>query len=288
MGAAKTALVIAACTAARLAHADPCTGVTSTGGRFATCFDPGNRLSVTAATDGSSGSFGGSIELRHEIHFEDEPDLVWKLDHDLLDTSYDGFTGRFSGVLYRGRFLRHSRDGHVLLPLGTPKKVFLPFDIGALFEVGNLHWESGAPSTVGVIKTAALIDLSRSRDFRRRLAFGPVASWDVDLAKSSTSVTQHRVAPFSAVLVEAYLESDDGLTTFGARGEAGTAWHTRGGWQPHLAAEAELERIVLAVNDRPIALFAMARYDNDTSERVAGIGLRFVLFDRTDPRVRRL
>jgi hypothetical protein len=302
VGTAKAALIAAALAAARLAHADDaaeslargdaaeslasndCTGVSPSGGRFAACFDPGNRLSLTAATDG----FGGGVALRHEIHFDDEPDLVWKLEHEGLDATYDGFSHAFAGVLYRGRFLRHARDGHIVIPIGAPKKVFLPFDIGALVEVGNLRWRAGQDATLGVVKTAALVDLSRSADFRRRFALGPVASWDVDLARTSVAITEHRIAPFSALLAEVHVESDSGLTILDLRGEAGTAWHTAGSWQRHLLAEASLERVVLAVNDRPIAVYATARYDYETSEALAAVGLRFVLFDRTDPRVQRL
>jgi hypothetical protein len=284
VGAAKTALVIAVAAAARLARAEPCTGVTADGDRFATCFDPGNRLSLTAATDG----FGGGLALRHEIHFDDEPDLVWKMEHTALDTSYDAFDHRFAGILYRGRFLRHARDGHIVIPIGAPKKVFLPFDIGALVEVGNLRWQGTGTATLGMVKTAALIDVSRSRDFRRRLAFGPVASWDIELTRSPVAIADHRIAPFSALLAELHLESVDGLTWFDARGEAGSSLSTLHGWQRELAGEVALERIVIALDDRPIALYATARYDRVTAEAIAAVGVRIVVFDRTDPRVRRL
>ena len=50
-------------------------------------------------------------------------------------------------------------------------------------------------------------------------------------------------------------------------------------------AEASLERIVLAINDRPVALFAGVNYDSVRDETIARIGARFVLFDRADPRV---
>ncbi len=281
MGAAAQALLIAAL--AGSAHADPCTGKTDSGSRFATCFDPGNRLSLTAATDG----FGGALALRHEIHFDDEPDLVWKLEHDLVDATWTPGDGT-AGILYRGRYLRHARDGHIVLPLGTPQKVYLPFDIGALVEVGNVVARPNKPVELGIVKTAALIDISRSRDFRRRLAFGPVASWDVELARVPVAVADHRVAPFSAVLAELHLESQDGLTLFDLRGEAGTAWHTTIGWHRRAQAEALLERVVLAVNDRPIALFLSGRYDSSLAEAVAALGVRVVLVGRTDPRVSRM
>jgi hypothetical protein len=285
VGTAATTLVIAAVVAAPAAAlADPCTGVSPSGERFPVCFDPGNRLSLTAATDG----FGAALALRHEIHFEDEPDLVWKMEHEMLDATYDGFAHRFDGVLYRGRYLRHSRDGHIVIPIGAPKKVFLPFDIGALVEVGRLRVRANDLSTLGVVKTAALIDLSRSRDFRQRFALGPVASWDVELARSPVMLVEHRISPFTALLAELHLESSNGLTWCDLRGEAGTAWQSSRGWQRTLAVEAALERVILAVNDRPIAVFATGRYDRAAAEALAAIGLRIVLFDRTDPRVRRL
>jgi hypothetical protein len=285
VGTAKAALVVAAATlvAARPAHADSCTGGEGSE-RFATCFDPGNRFSITAATDG----FGGAVALRHEIHFEDEPDLVWKMEHDALDTTYDGFSGRFAGMLYRGRYLRHARDGHIVLPLGTPQKVFLPFDIGALVEVGTLRWDATGDATLGMVRTALLVDLSRSRDFRRRLAIGPVASWDLDLTRSPVTIAEHQIAPFSALLTEVHLESLDGLTSCDLRSEAGMMWRTSHGWNKNLVVEAGLERVIIAVNDRPIALYATARYDYARSEALAAIGVRIVLFDKTDPRVQRL
>jgi hypothetical protein len=210
------------------------------------------------------------------------------MEHGMLDATYDGFGHRFDGVLYCGRYLRHARDGHIVIPVGAPKKVFLPFDVGALVEVGRLRVRPGGLSTLGVVKTAALIDLSRSRDFRRRLAVGPVASWDVELARSPVAVVDHRVSPFTALLAELHLESSSGLTSCDLRGEAGTAWQSSRGWERTLAVEAALERVVLAVDDRPIALFATGRYDRAAGETLVAIGVRIVLFDRADPRVHRL
>jgi hypothetical protein len=282
VGAAKTALLIGVATA-HVAAADPCTG-SSAWGRFATCFDPGNRLSLTAATDG----FGGAIAVRHEIHFEDEPDLVWKLEHRVADTTYDGFTDRFDGTLYRGRFLRHMRDGHIVFPL-TGAKINTYSDIGALFEVGHLEWKGMDPASLGIVKTALLVDVSRSRDFRRRIAFGPQASWDVGLAGRQASIADHRVTPFSALRVELHQESNDGLWVFDAHGEAGTTWQqSLGGWRRTVLGEASLERILLAINDRPIALYTLARYDSLRAETIAALGVRIVLFDRADPRVAKL
>ena len=192
----------------------------------------------------------------------------------------------FSGVVYRGRYLRHARDGHIVLPLGTPKKVFLPFDIGALAEVGAIRWRAAdAIAVLGVVKTAPLIDLSRSRNFRRRLAIGPVARWDIQLERHPIAVAHHVVAPFSCALANLHLESQSGRLVGDLRVEAGTAWHGEAGWRPEAVAEATVERIVLAVNDRPIALVLGARYESATDEAIAHVGARVVLFHRRDPRV---
>jgi hypothetical protein len=282
VGAAKTALLIAAATA-HVAAADPCTGANANG-RFATCFDPGNRLSLTAATDG----FGGALQLRHEIHFEDERDLVWKLEHVAADVTYNGFTDRFDGTLYRGRFLRHMRDGHIIIPL-TGTKIFTHSDIGGLFEVGHLQWKGMDPASLGIIKTALLVDISRSRDFKERVAIGPVASWDVDLAGRQAQIAEHRIAPFSAGRLELHFESDNGLWVWDLHGDAGEAWHSETkAWHTQVQGETSLERIVLAINDRPIALYALAHYDSLRAEAFGALGLRIVVLDRADPRVSRL
>jgi hypothetical protein len=264
-------------------EASPCTGVTRSGGRFATCFDPGNRLSLTAGSDG----FGMALALRHEIRFDDEPDLVWKLAHQIADATHAGYEDRLTGTVYRGRYLRHARDGHVVLPLGRPRKVFLPFDVGGLAEVGRIAWRPGSSlARLGVIKLAPLIDLARTRSFRRRFAIGPVARWDVDVDRERREVARHRVTPFSSGLVELAAESASGRTAALVVVEAGMVWHDELGWQRAAQAEASLERIILAVNDRPIALMLGIGYETATEETIARIGARIVLAQRRDPRVR--
>lgn len=276
---------------ARGAEADPCTGVVAAttmyaGGRFATCFDPGNRLVVDAGTDG----VGGAILLRHIIHFADEPDLEWKMEHVLLDASYDEFTSSFTGTVYQGVFIRHSRDGHIVLPFGDPPaKVFLPFDVGALVEVGGLAWRDRANADLGVVKTAALIDVARSKDHRLRIAIGPVASWDMALTRMpDVAISEQLVAPFSSGLLDFHAESSNGLDVAKLRVESGYVWSATRGWLAATRAEASLERTVLSVNDRPVSLVVNARYDSALAEATAGVALRLALMQRTDPRVQKL
>jgi hypothetical protein len=285
VGTAATALIASALVALATTTTraeDQCTGVTDDGRRFAACFDPGNRLSLTVGTDG----IGGQIALRHLIRFEDDPDLVWKMEHTLLDATHAGFTDRFSGVLYRGRYLRHARDGHLVLPLfGDARKIFLPFDIGALTEVGTVHWQPDATATIGVIKTAALVDLARSRNFRSLLAVGPVARWEVSLDRHPIAIAEHTVAPFTAGLLVFKVESASGLSWGQLRVEAGTAWHGRTGWKPDINSQATIERIVLAMNDHPISLVAGVHHDSLTQETIVRIGIRIAIVQHPDQRV---
>jgi hypothetical protein len=272
--------------APRPARADTCTGVTERGARFATCFDPGNRLSLTVATDGERLGVGLGIALRHEITFDDDPDLEWKMSHVLVDGSHDALSSSFDGVIYSGLYLRHSRDGHIVLPLGVPKKIYVPFDVGALAELGRFDWRAGDPAAeVTVVRVAPLLDFARAQSERAVLAIGPSAHWDVAWDPAMRTIAEHRVAPFTEGLVELRLESRDGLTIGRGRVEAGTAWRNDTGWRPELRAEASLERTVIAVDDRPVALTLGVQYDTVRAETVAAVGARIVLAAKTDPRV---
>jgi hypothetical protein len=286
MGAAKVALAAAALVllAGATAHADPsCTGVTPAGGRFATCFDPGNRFFLRVSTDG----FGAVLQLRHIIHFDDEPDLVWKMEHTLAETTYLGLWQRYSARLYGGRYLRHARDGHIILPFSTTRKVFLPFDVGAETDVGTLSQQIGDDTArLGVVRTAALIDIGRSESFSHHLALGAEARWDVDLIDDTMiDVVEHHVSPFSTAVADLYGESANGLMLGSVRVEGGTAWSSLTGWEPQVVAGARLERVVIALNDRPLSLFGGVRYDSERAEVRGEVGLGFALFQRRDRRV---
>jgi hypothetical protein len=266
------------------ARAESCTGVTGSGGRFATCFDLGNRLSLT----GGSNGVGGSVAIRHTVTFEDEPDLVWKLEHQIVEATHGTFEDRLVGTVYRGKFIRHARDGHIVIPLGgTPKKVFLPFDVGGLADVGRIEWQPDSTAVrIGLVRVAALIDVARTRTFRKRLAFGPVARWDVDANRDLMQLAEHTVAPFTAGMATLKAESANGRLVGTVDVEAGAVWKSGGsGWGRELRAEASVERIVMAINDRPIAIVLGARYQTATDEAIAHVGARVVLVHRRDPRV---
>ena len=254
-----------------------CTRETSAGQRFATCFDQGNRLRIDASTSG----YGWAIELRHVLRFDDEPDLVWKAEHRILDAHVDFLSDRSDAVLYQGRFIRHARDGHILLPFGTGRKLFLPFDVGAEVEVGSISGELLAEQLdVGVIRGAVLFDVARSETFRRRLAIGIATHWNMGLDRTSRAIVHQRVAPFSLATVSAYSESANGITRASLRVDAGGSWFSPRGWERYLAASAKAERIILAINGRPLSLVASVAH-HPNGETRARVGVAFApLFKR--------
>jgi hypothetical protein len=237
-------------------------------GPYPVCFDPGNRLRLDATTDG----LGGAVQLRHVMP-GDDPDVTWRLEHDLLDVRATSELVR--ATAYAGRYVRHSSDGHLVLPFGRPRKLFLPFDVGAEAQVGSLiATSSGDTLLIGAVRTAALIELSRADHFRHRIAIGPAARWDVVVDRDSRSAREHAVAPFSLAALDLRFESRNGLTLLGLRAEAGGEWSTEAGWRRRLGAEAEIERVVLAVQDRPLSIFVSGDYEPSNESLSGLVGLR--------------
>jgi hypothetical protein len=278
VGAAKTSLVIVFCLLLipKWAWAeDKCTGRTSSGSPFATCFDPGNRLFLEAGTSG----IGGGIRLRHVIEFDDEPDLLWKLEHRFAEILTLGLNENYAGVVYSGRFLRHARDGHLVLPLGVPRKIFLPFDIGAEFDFGRIRQAPGdTPLAVKAVRVAGLIDLSRSPSFRRRLSIGIVGHWDMQVDTKQRSLLENRVAPLSLLSANGYLESKNGLNRGEFRLEGGREWSNLSSWQWNASASLLFERVLIALNDRPLSLVVEGRAQAPDVEYTALVGARLSLF----------
>ena len=274
------ALTVASATPA---GAEPrCTGKSSAGSPFAICFDPGNRLFLATST----GGYGGGVRLRQLLRFADEPDLVWKLDHEIATVTAASWASRYRAALYSGRYLRHARDGHVVLPFSVGRKLFLPFDIGASASVGTITGRADRSAVeIGVVNAAALIDIARSPSFRRRLAIGMVVRWDATVDPRTTTVGEQVVAPLTSALVDIHFESANGLTLADLRTEFGKVWSSSSGWRQQLLASASLERVLIAVNDRPLSLTLGARYHSNQDELLGELGLRFALFQRRHRRV---
>ena len=270
-------LFLLATATATSAQAEKCKGKTASGSPFAICFDSGNRLFLSGGSDG----VGAGLHLRHAIEFDDEPDLRWKLEHRILSGSAGGLDDRYQAVVYSGRFLRHARDGHIVLPLGVPRKVFAPFDIGAEAEVGRIRQRRlDAPAELGVVRVAGLIDLTRSENFRRRLAIGIAANWDMKIDTGGRKVVENQVSPLSQATAGGYLESANGLSTAEMQVSGGRTWSSENGWRWTAQARVSLERVVLAFNDKPLSLVVEARANAPDNDFTALVGARFSLFSQ--------
>jgi hypothetical protein len=237
------------------------------GVRFRVRFDPGHRLILGAGSDGTRGGAAPVLELG--VRLRSEPpapgwDVYWKRDHELLQVRLA--PARIDGALYRGLYLRHSREGTLTLPLSPPIALPLPFDIGLRTEVGQLAgplWipSAGAPRLrVGVVHGDALADFWRSPQHGRWLAAGVGARYDVNLGRDAAGALapDHLVAPMTALAVSMHGEQRDGLLAGGLRAEAAYRRSSVRGWEPSWRADADGEATPVAINDRPLSVYAAA------------------------------
>jgi len=250
----------------------------ATGARYRVRFDPGERLIFGVAADTRADRAVGletpGLALEFGLfHRSDRPapgwDVHWKKNHEIARvrfrpaTDASGFA--FDGVAYRGLYLRQSREGTLTLPLNPPVAVALPFDVGLRVEVGRFRggiWPEigGPPVNAGIVDAEVLTDFWRSRQAGRWLAIGVGGRYEVGLAKDAAGVVQadHRVSPMSTLSVALHSERADGLAAGGLRGEASHRWSAARGWERTFRVDGDIEVTPIALNDRPVSLFAMA------------------------------
>jgi hypothetical protein len=243
-----------------------------TGVRFRVRFDPGERLffGLGAGADGTHGGAAPVVEWSLRLRSEPPaPDrnVYWKRDHELLQLQLA--PARIDGALYRGLFLRHSRQGTLTIPLSPPVAVSLPFDVGLRTELGQLAGPLGIPGPgeppllVGLVHGEVLADFWRSPRPGRWLVAGVGARYDVGLAHDAAGALapDHLVAPMTALAVALHDERADGLLAGGLRAEGAYRWSSARNWEPSFRAEAEVEATPLALNDRPLSVYARAVVD---------------------------
>ncbi len=258
---------------------------TPDGSRFRVRFDPGQRLIVGAgigwwqAGDGQGSVAGGVLEAGLLLRCERPAqgwEVHWKRNHEIARLRFalgpDGAARAPSmdGTLYRGVFLRQSREGTLTLPTAPPVAISLPFDIGLGLELGRfggplasflgLDGFTAGRAAAGVVQAEMLADFWRARRPGRWLAIGIGGRYDIALAPGppGARVLDHRVAPLTALSLAARTERDDGLATAAIRIEAAHRFSSVRGWEQAFRADLHAEVIPLAVNDRPLAVFAHA------------------------------
>jgi hypothetical protein len=272
----------------------------ASGQRFRVRFDPGERLVVGAGAEIAAGDLAGlraapafAVEVGLMLR-GDRPapgwDVHWKRTHEIahlrLHPAAGAGGGAVDGVLYRGLFLRQSREGTLTLPVSPPVALSLPFDVGLVAEVGHLHGAvspeaGGAPLDAGIFHGEILADFWRSRQPGRWLTLGVGGRYEVGLQRDVTGALgrDHRVSPMSTLAIALHTERADGLAAGGVRAEASHRWSSVRGWERAYRVDADVEVTPLAANDRPVALFAIASGvsspDMSRAELRVMAGLRF-------------
>jgi hypothetical protein len=262
------------------------------GVRFRVRFDPGERVIAGAGVSATTGSVAPGFELG-VLQRSAPPapgwEVFWKRQHELARAQLrlaPGGPAAVDGVLYRGVYLRHSREGTLTLPLTPPVAFALPFDIGVRAEVGRiagpLTLAPGAPGlNAGVVHGEVVADFLRSERPGRWLLVGVGGRYQIGAARDLGGATalDHRVTPMTALSVALRTERTDGLAAAGLRAEGSRRWSSARGWENAYRFDADVELTPIAVNDRPFSVFAAAAVDSATDPPRPGFhviaGLRF-------------
>ncbi len=266
---------------------DPCRPLDARDRPFRICFDPGSGLDASygVAWGDAEPQDGGASDVRLAFRWRMDlrsraGDLEWLRDMTFLEarglfTNGDAEPRAARALLWRGVFVRHRASPFLLVPGPRPLRFPFPFDVGLLVEAGGAAWDRGRPgeAQLAPIRSALLLDLG-ARGSLRRLAFGPEVAWTVRV--SDRAETVHGLVPFTAGVVDVRAESRDGLDAAALAVRGGSSLSLPGGAEGFLEATLALERVVLAVNDRPVALYAEGTFRGGPGGRAAevAVGLR--------------
>jgi hypothetical protein len=248
------------------------------GARFRGRFDPGERLILGAGAEMLAGGVSGltaapGLAIEFGLLLRDERpapgwDVHWKRNHEIAQLRLHPAAGArgaaIEGALYRGIFLRQSREGTLTLPVTPPLALPLPFDVGLRVTVGRVHGAlspepGGPPIDAGVFDGEVLADFWRSRQPGRWLTVGIGGRYEVGLRRDDAGglLRDHRVSPMSTLALAFHSERADGLAAGGVRAEASHRWSSVRGWELATRVDGDVEVTPLAANDRPVALFAV-------------------------------
>jgi len=244
------------------------------GVRYRVRFDPGERVLLGVGASATPGRLAAALEAGLLLRSQ-APDtgweVFWKRQHEIARATLrlpGDQAARLTAVLYRGLYLRHSRQGTLTLPLAPPVAFALPFDIGVVAEIGQfagpLSLEpGGAALDASVVHGEVVADFLRAETPGRWLLVGVGGRYQVGVGRdaSATLSVDQRVSPMTALSLAFRGERRDGLATGGVRAEACRRWSSVRGWENAYRFDADVEVTPLAVNDRPLSLFAAATAD---------------------------
>lgn len=260
-----------------------CLPLDSRGEPFPSCFDPGDGLLLGTGVQAREGQ--ATQSLRAGVHLRTgrtsrSKGTPWFNSHRLLGLeAWGGERRGLTVTAYDGTLRRHLlEEGFILVPTSRPLRVPFPFDVTLAPRLGHLErrvWE-GPGWTLETGRVGLLVDPVRSETARVWLGVGPVASHTL---RRSRGGAEHTVSPFTTVMLDAGLESADGLWALRASGLAGWSLGFEGGTYFRARTEVGAERVLLAVADQPVVLQVSGAYVHRDaglsrrSEWTAGAGL---------------
>ncbi len=255
------------------------------GHRFRTSFDPASRIALGLAgvlERGPGGGPAGAPELTAGIWYRNvsasgagRERVSWQIDHRIVDGWVEplGHAGGtrlpvFDASLYSANLLRHDASPSLVLPTSPPVGIPFPFDVGIDTEVGHVTAPAFAPAArapgkgavpalhVGVARAALLLDPWRSGVAGRSFEIGLGARYDVDVQGAPTLASPrliHRVAPMTAGSLRFRAQSLSGRSAADVRAEVAPQWTSEGRWALMASSAVRLSRVLVALDDQPIA-----------------------------------
>ena len=258
------ALALATTAAQPPAPEQPCLARDAHALSFPICFDPGDGLVVGLGTRMSQGhralSLRAGLDLRTGRTSQSKA-TPWYTNHRLVAVElWDGARRGFTLTAYDGLLRRHLEEGFILVPTSRPVRIPFPFDVSIALRAAHLErrpWE-GPGWTLETGRVGLLVDPLRSSSGRKWLGLGPVASHTL---RHSAEGTTHELSPFSSLMFDLGLETEDGLWALRATGLAGWSRDVEEkGLTFRARGDASLERILVAVADQPIAVRLSGAY----------------------------
>ena len=277
--------------------------VSPEGHSFRVRFDPesrirlgfGDALGLGGARDGAPAQApevtAGVAYRQIESTGEGKDRIVWQIDHRFVSGWIHPLrrAGRslpaLDAALYAVTALRHDELPSIVLPSSPPVSIAFPFDVGFESELGRVNIPERLPVAaadgarlpvvrIGVMHAAMILDPWRSGVVGRSFEIGVGARYDIDTYGAPSLRTPrvlHRVAPMTAASLRFRTQSEDGLWLVDCRGEVVPHWTSESIWKVAAGGSARLERIVLAVNDEPIAAALEGGYRLSPGTREVGL-----------------
>jgi len=183
--------------------------------------------------------------------------------HDLLATTFRAPSRggwNLSVDLVQADYLRHDTSAFVVVPGEANYRFPAPFDVVVQYGLGGFRMRAGGGLVfrrIDVARVAVLADFLRDPDYRHRLAIGAAGRYRMSRPDGG-STWRHGVVPMSGIRALWAWESARGLfrvalhddleygVSFVGSAEPTWAWSDR--------ASAELEWLLLAVDDMPLSL----------------------------------